>query len=151
MGKSLVEQNEERKQRLQKLKELTNEKKRPREEQVELAFKSYAPENQELQSFVKQAPKFGPESKNVVDTVETRAQKMKEQIMEEESKRNPELDLSNLAPKKPNWDLKRDLEKKLERLDKMTMVAVSDLIRERLKKEGNIALAVGHDQTIDDE
>ncbi|KAJ3314835.1 Coiled-coil domain-containing protein 12 [Boothiomyces sp. JEL0838] len=151
MGKSLVEQNEERKQRLQKLKEMTNEKKRPREEQVELTFKSYTPENQELQTYVKEAPKFGPESKNVVDTVETRAEKMKEQIMEEESKRNPELDLNNLAPKKPNWDLKRDLEKRLERLDKMTMIAVSDLIRERLKKEGNIALAVGHDQVIDDE
>lgn len=129
MGKSLVEQNEERKQRLQKLKEMTNEKKRPREEQVELTFKSYTPENQELQTYVKEAPKFGPESKNVVDTVETRAEKMKEQIMEEESKRNPELDLNNLAPKKPNWDLKRDLEKRLERLDKMTMIAVSDLIR----------------------
>ncbi|KAJ3257267.1 Coiled-coil domain-containing protein 12 [Boothiomyces macroporosus] len=130
---------------------MTNEKKRPREEQVELTFKSYTPENQELQTYVKEAPKFGPESKNIVDTVETRAEKMKEQIMEEESKRNPELDLNNLAPKKPNWDLKRDLEKRLERLDKMTMIAVSDLIRERLKKEGNIALAVGHDQVIDDE
>ena len=38
-------------------------------------------------------------------------------------------DLNALAPKKPNWDLKRDLEKKLEKLERRTQNAISDLIR----------------------
>lgn len=41
---------------------------------------------------------------------------------------NPQ-DLFNLQPKKPNWDLKRDVEKKLERLDRRTQKAVLELIR----------------------
>ncbi len=50
-------------------------------------------------------------------------------------------DLNALAPKKPNWDLKRDLEKKLNRLDKMTQIAVADLIRKRLQEEGDLSQA----------
>lgn len=42
--------------------------------------------------------------------------------------------MSNLAPRKPDWDLKRDVAKKLERLEKRTQRAIAELIRERLKK-----------------
>jgi coiled-coil domain-containing protein 12 len=45
------------------------------------------------------------------------------------------LDFTNLAPKKPDWDLKRDIAPKLERLEKRTQKAIAELIRERLKKE----------------
>ena len=38
-------------------------------------------------------------------------------------------DLAKLAPKKPNWDLKRDLERKLEKLERKTQIAIGDLIR----------------------
>jgi coiled-coil domain-containing protein 12 len=43
-------------------------------------------------------------------------------------------DITNLAPRKPDWDLKRDVAKKLERLDRRTQKAIAELIRERLKK-----------------
>ena len=42
-----------------------------------------------------------------------------------------ELTLDSLAPKKPNWDLKRDLEKKSAKLDEQTADAVIELVRER--------------------
>lgn len=45
-----------------------------------------------------------------------------------------EIDLGNLAPRKPDWDLKRDIEKKLEKLDRRTQRAIAELIRERLKE-----------------
>ncbi|KAG8226539.1 hypothetical protein J437_LFUL007880 [Ladona fulva] len=45
-----------------------------------------------------------------------------------------ELDLSNLAPRKPDWDLKRDVAKKLERLERRTQKAIAELIRDRLKE-----------------
>lgn len=44
-------------------------------------------------------------------------------------------DITNLAPRKPDWDLKRDVAKKLERLERRTQKAIAELIRERLKKE----------------
>ena len=43
-------------------------------------------------------------------------------------------DITNLAPRKPDWDLKRDVAKKLERLERQTQKAIAELIRERLKK-----------------
>ena len=36
----------------------------------------------------------------------------------------------NIAPKRPNWDLKREMEKKLAKLDRRTQEAIHTLIRE---------------------
>ncbi|XP_071941839.1 coiled-coil domain-containing protein 12-like [Antedon mediterranea] len=44
-----------------------------------------------------------------------------------------EVDIMNLAPRKPDWDLKRDVAKKLERLEKRTQRAIAELIRERIQ------------------
>lgn len=52
---------------------------------------------------------------------------MKTQIVIEE------IDIANLAPRKPDWDLKRDVTKKLERLERRTQKAIAELIRDRLK------------------
>lgn len=45
-----------------------------------------------------------------------------------------EIDIANLAPRKPDWDLKRDVSKKLEKLEHRTQRAIAELIRERLHK-----------------
>ncbi|KAL6043368.1 ATP-dependent RNA helicase [Balamuthia mandrillaris] len=44
-------------------------------------------------------------------------------------------DVLNLAPKKPNWDLKRDVEKKLDILEKRTQRALYEMLKEKLEKE----------------
>ena len=44
-------------------------------------------------------------------------------------------DFTNLAPRKPDWDLKRDIAPKLEKLERRTQKAIAELIRERLKEE----------------
>ena len=46
-----------------------------------------------------------------------------------------ELDFVSLAPRKPDWDLKRDVAPKLEKLERRTQKAIAELIRERLKEE----------------
>jgi coiled-coil domain-containing protein 12 len=46
-----------------------------------------------------------------------------------------DVDLLSLAPRKPDWDLKRDVEKKLKRLDKRTARAIAEMTRERLLEE----------------
>ncbi|KAK3106524.1 hypothetical protein FSP39_021845, partial [Pinctada imbricata] len=52
-------------------------------------------------------------------------------------------DLINLAPRKPDWDLKRDVAKKLEKLERRTQKAIAELIRERLKASNeDLALVV---------
>jgi coiled-coil domain-containing protein 12 len=40
--------------------------------------------------------------------------------------------LLNLAPKKPNWDLKRDIEKDLAKLDRQTERAIVELLRRKI-------------------
>lgn len=66
-----------------------------------------------------------------VSTVETQARAFEEEALQEPVLQDPneDLDLSDLAPKKPNWDLKRDLEKKLEELTPKTQAAMAELIR----------------------
>lgn len=55
-----------------------------------------------------------------------------------------DLDISSLAPRKPDWDLKRDVSKKLEKLERRTQKAIAELIWERLKhgNEDNIGALV---------
>lgn len=54
-------------------------------------------------------------------------------ILSEES---DDMTLESLAPKKANWDLKRDLERSMQKLDKQTGKAINELIRRRLEGEG---------------
>ncbi|KAH9180718.1 mRNA splicing factor [Lactarius sanguifluus] len=64
------------------------------------------------------------------DTIEHNVKGLAEQIIaQDEAKRAQELDLLNIAPKRPNWDLKREMEKKLARLERQTQQAVHTLIR----------------------
>ncbi|KAI1207242.1 cwf18 pre-mRNA splicing factor-domain-containing protein [Annulohypoxylon truncatum] len=50
----------------------------------------------------------------------------------EDAKEDKGIDLFKLQPKKPNWDLKRDLDKKLEVLNVRTDGAIARLVRERV-------------------
>ncbi|KAI2627463.1 cwf18 pre-mRNA splicing factor-domain-containing protein [Hypomontagnella submonticulosa] len=50
----------------------------------------------------------------------------------EDTKDDKGIDLFKLQPKKPNWDLKRDLDKKLEVLNVRTDNAIAKLVRERI-------------------
>ncbi|XP_045386888.1 coiled-coil domain-containing protein 12 isoform X1 [Lemur catta] len=106
----------------------------------ELRLRNYVPEDEDLKR------RRVPQAKPVA--VE---EKVKEQL--EAAKPEPvieEVDLANLAPRKPDWDLKRDVAKKLEKLKKRTQRAIAELIRERLKgQEDGLASAV--DSTTEQE
>ncbi|KAG6837270.1 hypothetical protein H0H93_012275 [Arthromyces matolae] len=63
------------------------------------------------------------------DTVENNVEGLAEKIItEDEVRRAQELDIFNIAPKRPNWDLKRDLNKKLAKLERRTQEAIHTLI-----------------------
>lgn len=94
-------------------------------------FRSYKPEDETLQEAV--LPVAAPES--VEEQIKDRVSPPEDFIKE--------VDLSSLAPRKPDWDLKRDVAKKLEKLDKRTKRAIAELIRERLcQNSSDLAVAV---------
>ncbi|XP_068179305.1 coiled-coil domain-containing protein 12 [Antennarius striatus] len=109
------------------LEETTQEKHR------ELKLRNYTPGDEELKQ--RQVPKAKPAS--VEDKVKDQLEAANpEPIIEE-------VDLANLAPRKPDWDLKRDVAKKLEKLERRTQRAIAELIRDRLRgNEEELADAV---------
>ncbi|XP_003384885.1 PREDICTED: coiled-coil domain-containing protein 12-like [Amphimedon queenslandica] len=112
-----------------------------------LKFRNYNPHTEDLKE--KKLKRTMPES------IENQ---VSEQIEAGGHSQVEEVNLSNLAPKKANWDLKRDTASKLEILERRTQKAIIELIRERLKEDGEgLASAVaaqgeeyGHDDDTQD-
>lgn len=145
---SLSAASDERKARLAKLKNL--KRKQPTDEivapestrspsppaepdvtRLHLSGRNYDPETK--------GPKLGfeaPPTLGVEKTLEQQAAEVEEQVRqkaEEEEQDDKGVDLFKLQPKKPNWDLKRDLDKKLEILNVRTENAIARLVRERIE------------------
>jgi len=69
--------------------------------------------------------------------------KLEEPVIESKPEdADPEELLMNVAPKKPNWDLKRDLQGKLDKLERRTQRAIIEIMNEearaRLEEDGGI-------------
>ncbi|WWC72477.1 uncharacterized protein I206_106439 [Kwoniella pini CBS 10737] len=97
-------------------------------ESSHFAFKqrNYDPETRTLR-------KRGQEDENE-DTVEKAVEGLAEQIIkEDEEKRKEELDLFNIQPKRANWDLKRDMNNRMLKLDRKTNESIATLFRQRLQ------------------
>jgi coiled-coil domain-containing protein 12 len=85
-------------------------------------------------------PKLGFETAPSEDqeTLEIRAKEISEttqKLAEAEEKAEKPIDLFKLQPKKPNWDLKRDVQRKLERLNVQTDNAIARIVRERIETQ----------------
>jgi len=136
---SLEDEAHKRKERLANLKkslENKNERKN-NEDGIEKPlpkpkFKSYVPEDEGLKAELIPTPQPG----DIVAEVEDQL-KAGETVFTVQ-----ELDLNTLAPRKPDWDLKRDIEKRMTKLERRTQRSIAELIRERLKGEQNIDLAL---------
>ena len=64
------------------------------------------------------------------DTVEKAVEGLAEQIIQEdEAKRQEELDLFNIQPRRANWDLKRDMNARMGRLERRTNEAIAAIFR----------------------
>ncbi|KAF2431819.1 hypothetical protein EJ08DRAFT_648520 [Tothia fuscella] len=104
-----------------------------------LSGRNYDPETRGPKLGFESAPNDGKE------TLETLAASLAEttkKTAEEEEVKDAPLDLFKLQPKKPNWDLKRELREKMQVLDVRTDNAIARLVRKRLegenaKKNGN--------------
>ena len=109
---------------------------------TEFKFRSYDPSTGQARRHIKAVDE--------AETVESATRDViREALQADEERRKQELDLFNIQPKKPNWDLRRDLDKRLEKLKPKTQAAINTLIRQRLGqakgKSGTQASAGGED------
>ncbi|KAL2115765.1 hypothetical protein VTJ04DRAFT_10020 [Mycothermus thermophilus] len=92
--------------------------------------------------FETKGPKLGFEAPPTLNiegpTLEEKAAEIERKAKEEAAAVEPTdktIDLTTLRPKKPNWDLKRDLDRKMEILNVRTENAIARLVRERLAEK----------------
>merc|ERR1711998_336255 len=95
------------------------------EDRPKLVFRNYAPHDEELKQYVKPPPEVPDLEKELVELC-------LEQVKVDEAAREGQL---LVRPRKANWDLKRDVEKKLEKLEKRTQRAVLDLIQQKIQAQ----------------
>jgi len=100
----------------------------------ELKLRSYEPTTEELKEAKAEPAKPGEIETQIKDQLE--GQKAAPTVDED-------IDLFKLAPRKPDWDLKRDIQKKLDKLEKRTQHAIAEIIRKRLKEETDPASFAG--------
>ncbi|RDB21401.1 Coiled-coil domain-containing protein 12 [Hypsizygus marmoreus] len=126
---SLVEASEARKARLLALK-----KRKAGEMETETRCSEPIIKNRNFDPESRTLRKYDPKNDVIMeDTVEKDVAGLAEKIIaEDEERRAQELDVFNIAPKRPNWDLKREMEKKLAKLERKTQEAIHTLIRQRL-------------------
>lgn len=100
-----------------------------------LSGRNYDPETR--------GPKLGFEHAPIEDTptLEDKASGVAKSISEAAKKQEADqlIDIFKLQPKKPNWDLKRDLNEKLKVLNVRTDNAVARLVRERIQTAQKVA------------
>jgi coiled-coil domain-containing protein 12 len=79
-----------------------------------------------------------------VETIEEQAERITagtaEQAAKDEIEAEKGIDLFKLQPKKPNWDLKRDLDEKMKVLNVRTQNAIARLVRQRIETAKQQAL-----------
>ncbi|KAL9608054.1 MAG: hypothetical protein Q9167_007094 [Letrouitia subvulpina] len=104
---------------------------------------------------VSRGPKLGFEvsPSGGEETLEDQAARIAEETHEQaqaEEKEEQPLDLFKLQPKKPNWDLKRDVAHKMEILNSRTDNAIARLIRERIEQAKNKAHAANGEDAVEE-
>ncbi len=101
--------------------------------------------------------KLGFDNIPVADPTSTLEYKAQQLALESKAQQEAEkaddkgLDLFKLQPKKPNWDLKRDLEQKMKVLNVQTENAIAKLVRERVEAQKVSKLAVQSKKPADGE
>lgn len=89
-------------------------------------FRNYVPNDPNLRQFIVPAP-------TIVAETELEIQRQVNSIIKEFQKLQDEP--LNIIPTKANWDLKRDLQKKMQTLNSKTEKAIISLLKNRISEE----------------
>lgn len=117
------------------------------EEKKVLKFRNYVPKDESLEQDVEEPALKKQRQENGTDGTEEKDEpseldkalleaKIDADIITKQPGTGNESEI-NIAsvPKKVNWDLKRDIAKKINRLERRTQKAVVELLRQRLEEE----------------
>ncbi|CDJ44745.1 hypothetical protein, conserved [Eimeria tenella] len=96
---------------------------RPREASPEIRFRNYVPKDPKLRQFCLPRPSVEELEKQIAKEAQEAVQAAKEEDI-----------LSQVVPRRPNWDLKRDVERKITILSRRTDKAIVQLIREKIEQ-----------------
>ena len=101
-----------------------------------LTFRNYVPKDSALDASAVEQPAKRPrttveEPKSALELAlqETKA------TADSSGQSNDWSSVTNVTTKKVNWDLKRDIQAKMDKLERRTQRAIVDLLRERLERE----------------
>jgi hypothetical protein len=100
----------------------------------QLRFRNYVPKDEELKKVLR---KFVDPEEIVTKVTKEQNEIFQEEIKEFERKRKENVSL--LIPQVSNLDLKKKVEKKLEKLEKRTRDSILSMVRERLQQDGTNA------------
>ncbi len=99
-----------------------------------LKFRSYVPRD----TLLKELKMDTPPLPSMIDEINKKLMKIDSQ------------EALDITPKKPNWDLKRDIEKKLEVLERRTQRGIVQLLRQKLEQEEKKAITAGGSDEMDE-
>ncbi|KAF5730399.1 coiled-coil domain-containing protein 12 [Tripterygium wilfordii] len=91
-----------------------------RDSNPSMKFRNYVPQDKELQEAKLAAPVLP---------------KFEDPVAAAPPPDNKEDPFLNIAPKKPNWDLRRDVQKKLDKLERRTQKAMFKLMEQQEKEK----------------
>jgi coiled-coil domain-containing protein 12 len=99
-----------------------------------LTFRNYAPNDESIDQQKSKKPRVEEQELQEVEPPSALQAALKE-AKSEISTPSATKEIENMAPKKINWDLKRDIEKKLAKLERRTQKIIVELLKERLERE----------------
>jgi len=94
---------------------------------AKIHFRNYVPKDPELAKKVMEKPTIPNIASDILKTLEVSVSNFEQN-----------QSLLTLVPKKPTWDLKRDLSGKLEKLDRRTQKAIYELLIEKTQKSKEV-------------
>ena len=109
-----------------------------------ISFRNYAPADDALDKDKKTEPETKrqrvDETKQSSSALESALQEAQNDIAkgshsEQQGFDSTGIEVDSIAPKKINWDLKRDIEDKLAKLERRTQRAIVEMLKERLETE----------------
>ncbi|OVA07409.1 mRNA splicing factor [Macleaya cordata] len=95
------------------------------DENLNMKFRNYLPHDKQLQEG-KLAPPVLPQFEDPIAAAPPPSEQIEDPFV-------------NIAPKKPNWDLRRDIQKKLDKLERRTQKAIIQLAEEQAKQNEDLA------------
>jgi coiled-coil domain-containing protein 12 len=112
-----------------------------------VSFRNYAPADAGLEKTAdvedagqespakRQRVDGGDDNKQTSSALQDALQQAKQEIAVSNGRISSTEEANTAAPKKINWDLKRDIQDKLNKLEKRTQKAIVEMLKERLEKE----------------